>query len=75
MQTRPVSDICVSACQVGCGPLVTSVSASSGTAATRHSQVQRSNIGTSCARRSSRLPIAKATGEISSTAKAPTLKS
>ena len=75
MQIRPVSDMCVSACQVGCGPLLTSVSANSGTAATRQSQANRSNIGTPCARRSSRLPTAKLTGEIISTAKAPTLKS
>ena len=75
MQTKPVSDICVNACQVGCGPLLTKVNASRGMAATRHSHVQRSNIGTSCARRSNRLPIAKVIGEISSTEKAPTLKS
>jgi hypothetical protein len=54
---------------------VTSVSANSGIAAARHSHANRSNIGTSCARRSSRLPTAKLTGEIISTANAPTLKS
>src|SRR6478609_4706083 len=45
MQSRPVSDICVSACQVGCAPLLTNVSANSGTAAARQSQAKRSNIG------------------------------
>ncbi len=75
MQTRPVSDICVSACQVGCGPLLTSVSTNSGTAAARHSHANRSNIRTSCARRNKRLPTAKLTGEIIRTANAPTLKS
>ena len=75
MHIRPVSDIWVSACQVGCGPLLTSVSASNGTAATRHSHANRSNIGTPCARRSSRLPAAKLSGEIIRIAKALTLKS
>ena len=75
MHIRPVSDIWVSACQVGCGPLLTSVSANNGTAATRHSHANRSNIGTPGARRSSRLPAAKLSGEIINIANAPTLKS
>ena len=57
------------------GPSVTSASANSGSGGTRQSQANRSNIGTPFARRSNRLPIAKMTGEIISTAKAPTLKS
>src|SRR5712671_6836958 len=75
MQTRPVDDMCDSACHVGCGPLVKSVSADSGNAAARHSHANRSNILTSCARRSSRFPIAKLIGQIITTANAPTLKS
>ena len=47
MQIRPVSDMWVSACQVGSGPLLTSVNTNSGSAATRHSHANRSNIGTS----------------------------
>src|SRR5882757_6439164 len=74
-QARPATDMCDNACQVGCGPLLTSVSTDSGTAAARHSQANRSNIRTSCARRSNKLPTAKLTGEIISTANAPTLKS
>ena len=75
MQTRPVSDIWISECQVACGPSVSSASANSGSGGTRHSQANRSNIGTSLACRSSRLPIAKLIGEIISTANAPALKS
>ena len=75
MQTRPVGDICDSACQVACGPSASSVSANSGSGGTRQSHANRSNIGTPLARRSNRLPIAKLIGEIISTAKAPTLKS
>src|SRR6266436_2983337 len=75
MQTRPVNDMCDSACHVGCGPLVKSVNADSGNAAARHSHANRSNILTSCARRSSRFPIAKLIGQIITTANAPTLKS
>ena len=56
-------------------PWGASVSANSGIAATRHSHANRSNIRTSCARRSSKLPMAKLTGQIISTANAPTLKS
>ena len=56
-------------------PSATSARASNGSGGTRHSQANRSNIGTSRARRSSKLPIAKVTGEINNTAKAPTLKS
>ena len=67
--------MCDSACQVACGPLATNVNANSGSAATRHSHANRSNIGALLARRSSRLPIAKLIGQIISTAKAPTLKS
>jgi hypothetical protein len=55
--------------------LLTSVSTDSGIAAARHSHANRSNIRTSCARRNSRFPTAKLTGEIISTANAPTLKS
>src|SRR5438067_7717915 len=47
MQTRPVGDICVSACQTGCAPLLASVSAASGSDATRQSQANRSNIRSS----------------------------
>ena len=54
---------------------LTSASANSGSGGIRHSHANRSNIGTSRARRSSRLPIAKLIGEIISTANAPTLKS
>ncbi len=75
MQTSPVNDICDSACQVGCGPLLSSVSVNSGIAAARHSHANRSNIGAPLARRSNRLPTAKLIGEIISTANAGTLKS
>ncbi len=75
MQTRPVGDMCTSAYSVGRSPSKASVSASSGIAAVRQSQANRSNIGTRWARRSSRLPTAKLTGQIISTAKAATLKS
>ena len=75
MLTKPVGDICHSECHVACGPSATSANASSGSGGTRQSHANRSNIGTSRARRSNRLPIAKLTGEINSTAKAPTLKS
>ena len=75
MHIRPVSDIWVSACQVGCGPLLASVNKSNGTAATRHSHANRSNIGTSGARRSKRLPAAKLSGEIINIANAAMLKS
>ena len=67
--------MCQSACQVACGPSMARASANSGSGGTRQSHANRSNIGTSWARRSNRLPIAKLTGEINSTAKAPTLKS
>src|SRR5436190_2177729 len=46
-----------------------------GSGGTRQSQANRSNIGTSRACRSRRLPIAKLSGEIISTANAPALKS
>ena len=75
MLITPVSDIFCSECQAGCAPSTISVSASNGTADARQSHANRSNIGTSRARRSSRLPTAKLTGQIISTAKAPTLKS
>src|SRR6202035_2571392 len=63
MQEKPVSDICDSACQVAYGPSTNSVSANRGIAATRHSHENRSNIGTSLARRSNRLPTAKLIGQ------------
>ena len=75
MHSRTFSDMCESACHVGCAPSLTSVSASSGTAAIRQSQVDKSNIGTPGARRSRRLPAAKQIGENINTAKAETLKS
>ena len=75
MLTTPVGDILRSECHAGCAPSTISVSANSGTADVRQSHANRSNIGTSRARRSSRLPTAKLIGEIISTAKAPTLKS
>src|SRR5258708_13434721 len=56
---------------VACGPSVASASANNGSGGTRHSQANRSNIGTSLACRSRRLPIAKLIGEIISTANAP----
>ena len=46
-----------------------------GIAAIRLSQVDRSNIGAPCTRRSRRLPIANMIGEIIRIANAPTLKS
>ena len=75
MLVMPFGDICISECHVVCGPSITSVSANSGSGGTRHSHANRSNIGTFCARRSNRLPIAKLIGAVISTAKAPTLKS
>src|SRR5664279_1802919 len=75
MLIQPVVDICASECQVACGPSTTNASTSSGSGGTRHSHANRSNIGTSLACRSRRLPIAKLTGAIISTAKARTLKS
>ena len=75
MLAQPVSDICHSECHVACGPSTANASANSGSGGTRQSHANKSNIGTSLACRSKRLPIAKLTGLIISTAKAPTLKS
>ena len=75
MLIQPVGDICHSACQVARGPSTANASANSGSGGTRQSHANRSNIATSLACRSSRLPIAKLTGEIISTAKAAMLKS
>jgi len=75
MQSSVASDIWISASTVGATPSPTSASANSGTAEVRHSHANRSNIGTPCARRSRRLPMAKLIGEIISTAKTLTLKS
>jgi hypothetical protein len=72
---RTLSDMCDSACHVGCAPSPTTASASSGTAAIRQSQVDKSNIGTPGACRNNRLPAAKKIGENINTAKAWTLKS
>src|SRR3984885_6812216 len=75
MLPPPVGDICTSALHVARGPSMANASASNGNGGSRQSQANRSNIGTSLACRSKRLPMAKLTGEIISTAKAPTLKS
>src|SRR3982075_1995558 len=75
MLAQPVGDICASDCQVARGPSTANANAKSGSGGTRQSQANRSNIATSLACRSNRLPIAKLTGEIISTANAPTLKS
>ncbi len=67
--------MCQSECQVGCGPSTASARVNKGSGGTRQSHANKSSIGTFRACRSNRLPIAKLTGEINSTAKAPTLKS
>src|ERR1700712_1648899 len=75
MLAQPVGDSDSSECHVANGPSMANASASNGSGGTTQSQANRSNIGTSLACRSRRLPTAKLTGEVISTAKAPTEKS